>query len=345
MSGTIGSRGHRAAPPVRLIRLGLSDPGRSQAVYHALAEGMTAHSPDTVILTQPDSPYLCVGYHQPLDTVLNRAECARLGLPILRRRVGGGATYLDSNQLFYQFVFHHSRVPANFKACYELTLATPVATLRRLGLAGELRDVNEVEVGGRRIAGIGGGRIGEANVVVGNFLIDFDYDAMAAVWQVPWPSFRSLARQALEQCVTTFRRELGAVSPGEVNSIFAELLPTVLERPVEPGELTDEEEQRAGEVAARLGSRAYLDLHAESHRGPMRSLKVSSRGHIHADTRTLPTCQLQASLYVHDGVISTAVLESHPPQDWKGTERRLQGLPLADWASVLEASVPRAAAT
>lgn len=340
----MGSRGHRAGPPVRLIRLGPSDPGRSQAVYHALAEGMTVHSPDTVILTQPDSPYLCVGYHQPLDTVLDRAECARLGLPILRRRVGGGATYLDSNQLFYQFVFHHSRMPANFKACYELTLATPVATLRRLGLAGELRDVNEVEVGGRRIAGIGGGRIGEANVVVGNFLFDFDYDAMAAVWQVPWPSFRTLARQALQQCVTTFRKEAGAISADEVNAVFAELLPEILERPVEQGQLSDEEERLAGKVAARLGSRNYLDLHADAHRGPMQSLKVSSRGHIHAHTHSLSTGQIQASLYVHDGVISTALLESLPPRDWRETERRMQGLPLADWASVLEPSAPRGGA-
>ena len=46
-----------------------------------------------------------------------------------------------------------------------------------------MRDTVELEVAGRRIAGVGGGRIGEAAVVVGNLLLDFDYQTMAQVWR------------------------------------------------------------------------------------------------------------------------------------------------------------------
>ena len=77
----------------------------------------------------------------------------------------------------------------------------------------------------------------------------------------------------------------------------------------------------------------------------MRSLKVSSRGHIHADSRTLKTGLVRASLYVHDGVISAALLESEPPRDWSDEERRIRGLALADWARALESSAPEAAIT
>ncbi|MFQ5418836.1 MAG: biotin/lipoate A/B protein ligase family protein, partial [Anaerolineae bacterium] len=167
---------------IRLLNLGPTAAWRTQAVYHATAELMTADSPDTIIICQPLTPYLCLGYHQVYDAVLDRDECVRRGLPVVRRRVGGGTTYLDVNQLFYQCIFHHSRVPVVAKDVYKLMLSGPVKTLRRLGLNAELRAVNEIEVDGKRIAGIGGGRIGEASVVVGNLLFDFDYRAMTQVW-------------------------------------------------------------------------------------------------------------------------------------------------------------------
>ncbi|NIU14771.1 MAG: lipoate--protein ligase family protein, partial [candidate division Zixibacteria bacterium] len=96
---------------IRLLNLGPTASWRTQAVYHATAEMMTADSPDTIIICQPLTPYLCLGYHQVFDSVLDRHECERRNLPVVRRRVGGGTTYLDANQLFYQCIFHHSRVP------------------------------------------------------------------------------------------------------------------------------------------------------------------------------------------------------------------------------------------
>jgi lipoate-protein ligase A len=117
---------------VRLIDLGESDWAMTQAAYHALADLMAADAPDTVILTRPRTPYLCLGYHQPLEGVFDLRACERMGLPIIRRRVGGGATYLDRNQLFYQFIFHHRRAPATPRRIYRHFLAAPVAALRAL---------------------------------------------------------------------------------------------------------------------------------------------------------------------------------------------------------------------
>lgn len=331
----MSARDFRRGAPIRLIRLGRAGPRRSQAVYHALAESMTPESPDTVILTQPDAPYLCLGYHQPFDTVLDRAECTRRGLPVLRRRVGGGATYLDANQFFYQFVFHHSRLPANFAACYAHLLAGPVATLHRLGLPGALVDVNEVESNGRRIAGIGGGRIGEAAVVVGNFLFDFDFDAMAAVWQVPWPSFRRLAREAMDECITTFRRAGCSAGPQEVEALLVEELKAALGRSLVEGGLSADEESHAGRVGERLASPDFLACQDEAHRGPMRRLKISSRGQIQADETELASRRVRGSFYLRDGLIAAAALQSEPAGEWNAAEAALRGLPLPDWQASL----------
>ena len=103
---------------------------QTQAVYHTVAELMTEETPDTIIISQPSDTYVCLGYHQKLDHVFDQKVCVEKEIPILRRKVGGGGTYLDSNQLFYQCVFHQSRVPKDSKKVYEQMLTPVVNTLK-----------------------------------------------------------------------------------------------------------------------------------------------------------------------------------------------------------------------
>ena len=191
--------------PIRLLRLGLTDSWRTQAVYHAVAELMREDSPDTLILCRPREPYLCLGYHQIYESVLDHQLCRRRSLPVYRRRLGGGTTYLDEDQIFYQCIFHHTRAPVLIQHFYQRVLGAPVETLRQMGLNAQLRKVNEIEVDGKRIAGTGGARIGEACVVVGNLLLDFDYETLPQLWRVPWESFRDLAATALQERLTTLQ--------------------------------------------------------------------------------------------------------------------------------------------
>ncbi|MFQ5612915.1 MAG: biotin/lipoate A/B protein ligase family protein [Anaerolineae bacterium] len=322
---------------IRLLNLGPTDSWRTQAVYHALAETMTADSPDTIIVCRPLSAYLCLGYHQIYEAVLDRAECERRGLPVFRRRVGGGATYLDADQLFYQCVFHHSRLPLLFREVYARILAAPVAALRCLGLKADLRAVNEIEANGRRIAGVGGGRIGQACVVVGNLLFDFDYETMARVWRAPWPSFRELAASALRERVTTLRRLIGEVSVEAVQEMLLEEFAEALGRPLESGRLSRAEADRARQVAKRLASAEYLGLHAENGRtGPMRSLKISAGVHIRAAEAEVNGHRLRASFRLRDDVIEAVRLESEPAAEWAQAEAALRGAPFKEWRQHLD---------
>ncbi len=333
--------------PIRLLSLGAIHWLRTQSVYHALAETMTAGSPDTIVLTRPAQPYLCLGYHQELEAVLDRAACAALGLPIVRRRVGGGATYLDSDQLFYQCLFHHTRVPATVSGVYAQLLAAPVATLRALGLSVELRGENEIEVGGdrdghragKRIAGIGGGRIGEAAVVVGNILFDFDYEAMARAWRVPSESFRRLAAEALRECVTTLRRELPRpVPPDDVQAVLIYEFARALGRPVKPGELTPQEARKIGELDRRLVSTKWLNLQANGAK-PMTALKISRGVFIHAAEAKIANYKVRAAFRVRDDVIERTMLESEPERDWREAAENLRGTKVREWVRGVEAQI------
>jgi lipoate-protein ligase A len=274
-----------SATPIRLIDLGPAPFWQTQAVYHAVAGLMHDDTPDTIILTSPRTPYLCLGYHDVYEAVIDRGAVARRRLPVMRRRVGGGTTYLDANQIFYQCVFHHRRVPAQFGAIYEQMLAAPLATLRRLGLDARLRDTLELEVDGRRVAGIGGGRIGEAAVVVGNLLFDFDYAAMAEVWRAPWRSFRDLASAALREHVATLRQLIGPVAFEPLHTMLHEAYAAALGRPLRPDALTRAEARYARKLGMRMASTEYLNLHHERAReNSLRPLKIAAGVFIHASS-------------------------------------------------------------
>jgi lipoate---protein ligase len=327
--------------PVRLLALGDIPWIRTQALYHALAELMTEDAPDTLILARPQEPYVCVGYHQPLGAVLDRAACDAAGLPIVRRRVGGGTTYLDKNQQFYQCIFHHTRMPYQVDAVYARLLDAPVTALRKLGLQASLREGNEIEVDGQRIAGVGGGRIGEAVVVVGNILLDFDYEMMARVWRVPSEHFRRLAYQAMQRCITTLWSMLpppaSPMSASEVQARLAEAYPLALNRPVVPGSLTDAEQARAAEMEKQLISEAWLQLHAQDTDEPMRKLKISRDAFVHAEEARMNGTIIGGTFFARQDVIEQAIVTGDLPEKTRLLiENRLVGVPVKHWREIVE---------
>jgi lipoate---protein ligase len=268
--------------PIRLLDYGIVPYLRSQAIYHAVADSMSSDAPDTILLLAPDRPHFCVGFHQDPRQELDLEFCRTHNYPVLRRRVGGGTTYLDSNQLYYQFVFHYRRAPAVVDALYKFALAAPVETLRALGLDAELRGTNEIVANGKRIAGTGAGRLGEASVVVGNFLFDFDYGTMAGAWQVPSETYRRLALEGLQQYVTTLRREL-ANPPGieSVKTLLIEKIAETLGRSIEQGIPTPREEELAHRAEEELTSQERL---FEVEGAPRRGLKIADGVWMHYAT-------------------------------------------------------------
>lgn len=244
---------------LRRLDLGPVSALRSQAVYHGLAAAMDEHAPDTVVFCQPREPYLCVGYHQRADQVLDLEHCRRRGWRVVRRRIGGGAVYLDADQVFYQVIVHRRRAPRAVDEIYRRYLAAPVLALRWLGLDARLVAPNEIEVGGRRIAGTGGGYLGQAVVVVGNILLDFPAGRMAAAWRVPSPGFRALARESLDRDLTTLRRELSTPPPPAVlTDLLARAYAETLATELVPGALTAREERAIGAAEAELASPRFV---------------------------------------------------------------------------------------
>jgi len=213
-----------------VLNLGKLPGQQSMLVFHALArmgfEGL--------VLVSPKVPLASIGYFQDAEAEVDLDYCAKAGIPVMRREVGGGATYLDENQIFYQVIYNKDNpvAPGRISEIYEWLSQAPVEAYGEFGIETHFRPVNDIVTReGRKIAGEGGGDIEDSRVFVGGILLDFDYGAMTRMLKVPDEKFRDKIFKTMEENLTTMRRELGsAPRPDEVEKILIEKFEKVLGR-------------------------------------------------------------------------------------------------------------------
>jgi len=229
----------------RFVDLGKAEPLMAQTFYEAVAVAVDrALVPSTLLFVQPSKPYVCLGCHQQMEKELDTEYCRGHGLPIIRRSQGGGATYLNSEQLFYQIVASDSSevIPKKVEALFEKVLAAPIQTYQRLGVEATFKPLNDVMAGGRKISGNGAGKLGSTTILVGNIIMDLDYDSMAAVLRVPDEKFRDKMAKSMREWVTSLKRELGHVPPiDEIKKILRDSFEETLGVALNPSQPTEAE--------------------------------------------------------------------------------------------------------
>ena len=268
---------------VRLLDLDLCSFTESQVLYHAVADAMRPGDPDTIILCRPRRPYVCLGRHQELAREVDEEACRRLGLPIMRREVGGGAVYLDRDQVFFQLVWQPERVPAHIQEAFEQFARGPITCYRRLGVTGaHFAPVNDLQVDGRKIGGLGAATIGRAFVFVGSIIMAFDARAAASVLRIPDEKMRDKVASTIDTYVSSLARELGhPVAPRLVRRVLVQAFEDELGRPVVPGSLRDDERESYARWVRRMREREWIDdVHlASERRKPLRITGNVRAGH------------------------------------------------------------------
>jgi lipoate---protein ligase len=196
---------------IRVLDFGFVPPITSQAIYHGIADALAADDAPVITLCSPTDPYICVGALQDVRLEVDEAYCRSRGLPVLRREIGGGAVYLDRNQFFYHFVFPRHRAPATALDLFPWFIEPVLRTYHRFGIDAVFRPINDIHVDGRKIGGTAAAWIGEATVLGGSFMFDFDGATMARCLKVPSEKFRDKLATSLADYITTMTRLLGEV--------------------------------------------------------------------------------------------------------------------------------------
>ncbi len=176
-------------------------------LYHAAAHLQQ----EALFILRPATPYICIGFHQDAEQEIDLDFAKSHNIPVFRRDVGGGAVYLDSDQLFYQLILNKNRpeIPENKAELYHKFLTPVIETYREFGMPAEYKAVNDIIANGRKISGNGAAEINDMIVIVGNFILDFDYEMMSKCLRVSDEKFRDKVFKSLQENLSSFRRETG----------------------------------------------------------------------------------------------------------------------------------------
>ena len=298
---------------------------QSQLIYHALPR----LGRESLVLLSPTDPYVCIGYHQDLAREVDVEFCRDNSIPIFRREVGGGGVYLDNDQLFYQLVIHKDSplAPQDKASFYRKFLQPPIDTYREIGIAAEYKPVNDIVTNNRKISGNGAGEIGDFLVLVGNLILDFNYDMMSRVLRVPDEKFRDKVYKSMRENLSTIKRELGSIPPRES---LAASLASNFERvlgPLPRAGLDDELREEVSRLKAEFSSQEWLYRIGRQMEG--RTVKIAAGVEIRHLVHKAPGGLIRGDVELADGVISSVVLSGDffffPTEKLGDLERQLVG--------------------
>ena len=201
-----------------------------------------------------------VGRYQHLEAEVDLGACERTGTQVNRRPTGGGAIVMGAGQLGVAVA---TRAPAEERPRDLLQRFSEgiVAGLERVGVTARFRGKNDLEVGGRKIAGLGlyldgsGGLLFHSSV-----LADLDVAFMLEVLRIPAAKLGDRAVASVGERVTTVTRETGV--PWDGSTLAAEVaagFASALGIDLEPGELTGAERELTDRlVAERYGTSGWM---------------------------------------------------------------------------------------
>ncbi len=238
---------------MKLYQLGIQPGFVSMTCFHALAR----LEEEAVVVVSPLKPYVSVGYFQNREQVLDEKKCRELGLPVIRREVGGGTVLLDMNQIFYHIILRRDNLllPLSVEERYRRFSQVPINTYRRLGVPVRFKPINDILTeAGRKISGEGGANIGPCAVFTGSIILDFDVETMVKIFRVPDEKFRDKIQKTLAENISTLKLELGQVPPRtEIEKVLIQEWETLF-GPLEPGIVTEEILAEMAQVEKELTS-------------------------------------------------------------------------------------------
>ena len=164
-----------------------------------------------------------VGRFQNILAELDLETCKKEDVQFSRRLTGGGAIIMGENQLgiclsTYSKAFKWQ----NLRELYLLFSQPIINALAKLGIKAEFRSKNDLEVEGRKIAGLGI-YINPKGAIQfhTSLLVDLDVLEMLKVLQIPIQKYSDKRKiQSVEQRITTVNREINTkITLGEVRAL------------------------------------------------------------------------------------------------------------------------------
>jgi lipoate---protein ligase len=309
----------------------------SQSLYHAAAY----LGREALFILRPSTPYVCIGNHQDAEQEIDLAFAEANNIPVIRREVGGGAVYLDGEQLFYQLILKSDRfgIAMNKAEFYRQYLQPVIETYHAFGVNAEYKPINDIIANGRKVSGNGAAEIEGMWILVGNFIMDFNYEMMSKTLRVPDEKFRDKVFKTLQDNLSTMKRETGAIPSTE--ALMLDLVkryePLLGEMEI-IREVDEELLKKADELLAVMHTQEWL--HSNDSRRPRADqVKIREGVYVVQNMLKAPGGLIRVTAVNEDGVLKDVHLSGdfffYPAESLPALEKSLHGV-AADLATVAQ---------
>ena len=150
-----------------------------------------------------------IGRHQALAREVRLDYCRAHGIEVVRRASGGGALYLDENQLGLSLII---RRPAEWGTLQDILArfcAALAGGLARLGIDARYKAPNDLEIDGRKLASAFIATTGDSLLLHATLLDDADIRTMLEALRVPTEKLTVTGLECARQRLVTLRELLG----------------------------------------------------------------------------------------------------------------------------------------
>lgn len=186
----------------------------------------TGESPPTLRLYTYRSHCALVGRFQRAENEIHIDFCREHNIAINRRPTGGGAIIMGADQLGVAMMIpsRAENVYGNARALMTQFAEGLLTALHALGIEAAFRRKNDLEVNGRKIAGLGLHRAPSGGLLFhASLLVDLDVELMLHVLSTPLEKISDKAIRTVAARTSTVRREIGgAIAIGDVRQKVSE---------------------------------------------------------------------------------------------------------------------------
>lgn len=170
-----------------------------------------------------------VGYFQSVSQEIRTDYCQKMGINVNRRITGGGSIYFDPSQVGWEVIAPLSLFGGNVLSFYEVFGKCVAFGLQKLGIDAKFKPRNDIEIGGKKVSGMGGITYKDAFLFQGTLLVQDRIEEMLYSLRVPIEKLKPKEIDSVRERVTCIQHELGRIPDREelkdvIRAGFKELL-------------------------------------------------------------------------------------------------------------------------
>jgi lipoate-protein ligase A len=195
----------------RYLEVRESEVPKCNAIHAVLARGVdTGISPNTVFLEECPDYVLSLGRNQCPEEEISIEACRNLNVKIERRDTGGGAGLMVPGSTSWGVCVHIADPLVSHDMTENMRTFSDgvIRGLKVLGLNAAFSPLNDIDVDGKKIGGITALVRGNAILIYGSVISDFDIEKWVKISKVPPIKLEKRGISSMQKRITTLTNEL-----------------------------------------------------------------------------------------------------------------------------------------